>query len=202
MTTIGRSRRNRRPFAFENFLSINAKQIVPSLIYRSVAIAFAVMIVLILRCSAFKASAQPDKFQRENSTRGYLSTHVLDTTSGLPASGMRIKLHRLSYGKSISSGERHLLGEYVTNSDGRVDENLLEGDEFVAGTYELTFGVADYFERERKDDACNVDEGGNDEVVIPFLSEVPIRFGVSDVNRHYHVPLLVTPFSYSTYRGS
>jgi 5-hydroxyisourate hydrolase len=111
-----------------------------------------------------------------------LTTHVLDTAHGRPAAGMTLTLTRLSDGK--------LLRQAITNSDGRVDNPLLEGDEFQFGEFELLFNVADYFR------SCGIS--------LPdpaFLDQVPIRFGISE-RRHYHVPLLVSPFSFSTYRGS
>jgi 5-hydroxyisourate hydrolase len=111
-----------------------------------------------------------------------LTTHVLDTAHGRPAAGLTLTLTRLSDGKLLTCS--------VTNSDGRVDKPLLDGDDFHFGVFELLFDVGDYFR--------------NTGVVLPdpaFLDQVPIRFGISE-NRHYHVPLLVSPFSFSTYRGS
>jgi 5-hydroxyisourate hydrolase len=117
---------------------------------------------------------------------GRLTTHVLDTAAGTPATGVAIALFRLS-----GDGGRTLLREATTNRDGRCDGPLLAGVEFVAGTYELVFRVGEHFAR-----------GG---VTLPepaFLSEVPVRFGISDPQAHYHVPLLISPYGYSTYRGS
>jgi 5-hydroxyisourate hydrolase len=111
-----------------------------------------------------------------------LTTHVLDTAHGHPAAGMAITLTRLSDGV--------VLKRAVTNADGRVDQPLLEGEAFKFGSYELGFAVGDYFRKL-----------GIDLPDPAFLDEVPIRFGISE-NRHYHVPLLVSPFSFSTYRGS
>jgi len=105
-----------------------------------------------------------------------LTTHVLDTTSGVPAAGMKIELW------SIDQSE--LLKSVQTNSDGRVDEPLLTGEQMRPGSYELVFFVGDYF-GERQ-----------------FLDRVPVRFIISDASAKYHVPLLVSPWSYSTYRGS
>ena len=107
-----------------------------------------------------------------------LTTHVLDTMRGCPAAGMQIELW------SLASDAPHLLKTIRTNSDGRTDAPLLSGNELVAGTYELVFFVGDYF-GERK-----------------FLDRVPIRFIISDPASKYHVPLLVSPWAYSTYRGS
>jgi 5-hydroxyisourate hydrolase len=116
---------------------------------------------------------------------GFLTTHVLDTARGTPAAGVRIELFRLN-GES-----REALGSDRTNADGRTDGPLLEGGEFERGVYEIVFHVGEYFEEV-------VEAGGEP----PFLDRVPVRFGVSDPRAHYHVPLLASPWSYSTYRGS
>jgi 5-hydroxyisourate hydrolase len=105
-----------------------------------------------------------------------LTTHVLDTMRGIPAAGMKIELWSLDQSKMLKSMQ--------TNSDGRVDEPLLAGDEMRPGSYELIFFVGDYFGEKR------------------FLDDVPVRFVISDAAAKYHVPLLVSPWSYSTYRGS
>jgi 5-hydroxyisourate hydrolase len=110
-----------------------------------------------------------------------LSTHVLDLTSGKPAAGMKIELWRCG-------APAALVKAVVTNTDGRTDAPLLAAAEVVAGTYELVFHVSDYFAV--RGIACT------------FLSQVPIRFTITDVNTGYHVPLLVTPWAYNTYRGS
>jgi 5-hydroxyisourate hydrolase len=107
-----------------------------------------------------------------------LTTHILDTVRGCPAAGMQIELW------SIAGDARKLLKTVRTNSDGRVDSPLLSGKEMSTGTYELVFYAGDYF-GERK-----------------FLDRVPVRFIISDAAAKYHVPLLVSPWSYSTYRGS
>ncbi|MEC9356811.1 MAG: hydroxyisourate hydrolase [Pseudomonadota bacterium] len=115
---------------------------------------------------------------------GRLTTHVLDTHSGRPAGGLGLELFRLS-------PQRTSLLRAVTNADGRIDAPLLNGNAFVAGRYELIFDVADYFRAQG--------------VVLPeppFLDQVPLRFGIAEPTQHYHVPLLVSPWSYSTYRGS
>ncbi len=115
---------------------------------------------------------------------GRLTTHVLDTARGRPASGLRVDLFTLDDG-------RRLIKSITTNSDGRADAPLLEGDTCRAGLYELLFHAADYFRR--------------DGVAIgspPFLDDIPVRFGIADAAQHYHVPLLLSPWSYSTYRGS
>lgn len=116
---------------------------------------------------------------------GQLTTHVLDTHGGKPAAGVAIDLYKLD------GGTRTLIKSATTNADGRIDGPLLAGEAFVAGVYELDFHAGDYF-RARG-------------VVLPqpaFLDRITIRFGISDASAHYHVPLLVTPWSYSTYRGS
>lgn len=115
---------------------------------------------------------------------GRLSTHVLDIHSGSPAGGMKIRLDR------IENGVAHPVLETRTNGDGRTDAPLLSGDTLSEGCYLLTFSVREYFESRLGEDAS------------PFLDEVPIRFVILDSTQHYHVPLLTTPWSYSTYRGS
>lgn len=107
-----------------------------------------------------------------------LSTHVLDTVRGKPAAGVKIELW------SRENGGRVLLKTVVTNSDGRTDALLLDADEIRAGEYELMFFVGDYFGEKS------------------FLDRVPIHFSISDANAGYHVPLLCSPWAYSTYRGS
>jgi 5-hydroxyisourate hydrolase len=113
---------------------------------------------------------------------GRLTTHVLDTSTGRPAAGLSLTLTRIADGA--------ILTERVTNADGRVDGPILEGAAFQPGVYELAFHVGDYFRR-----------AGVALPPTPFLDVVPIRFGLSE-DSHYHVPLLVSPYSYSTYRGS
>ena len=109
---------------------------------------------------------------------GRLTTHVLDTANGRPAAGIPVELARLE-------GERReVLRSVATDNDGRTDEPLLAGSELRAGTYELVFSVGEHF-------------GGKG-----FLDRVPVRFTIADADAHYHVPLLVSPWSYSTYRGS
>jgi hydroxyisourate hydrolase len=116
---------------------------------------------------------------------GYLTTHVLDLAQGRPAAGMRIELWRLE-----ADGARTWLTTVGANDDGRVDEPLLAGDDFLVGTYELLFDVGAYFAAQGL--------GASP----PFLTSVPVRFTIADPDAHYHVPLLVTPWAYSTYRGS
>lgn len=113
-----------------------------------------------------------------------LTTHVLDTANGVPAKQMKLRLTRLN------GDTRELLLETLTNKDGRCDEPLLAGAEMKAGVYELEFEAGDYF------------AGNMDSAEIPFLDCIVLRFGINDPSSHYHVPLLVSPYSYSTYRGS
>jgi 5-hydroxyisourate hydrolase len=115
-----------------------------------------------------------------------LTTHVLDTARGLPAAGMRVELSRLD----PASGERQEIKVLRTNSDGRTDAPLLTAGELSTGVYELVFDVGEYFDKAPEIPGP------------PFLDRVPVRFGVAEPSAHYHVPLLVSPWSYSTYRGS
>jgi 5-hydroxyisourate hydrolase len=116
---------------------------------------------------------------------GHLSTHVLDTCNGRPAAAVRIDLSRLADGAWTS------LKSILTNRDGRTDQQLLEGAELTAGNYRIEFHIGDYF---RKAGAVLPDP--------PFFDIVPVQIGIADVSLHYHVPLLCTPWSYTTYRGS
>jgi len=118
---------------------------------------------------------------------GKLTTHILDTANGKPASGVVIELFRLS--PSLSSTR---LVSATSNADGRCDVPLLEGDAFKPGVYEILFYIGDYF---REAQGASLPEP-------PFLDTVVIRVGLADAQSHYHVPLLVSPWSYSTYRGS
>jgi 5-hydroxyisourate hydrolase len=119
---------------------------------------------------------------------GRLSTHVLDTVCGKPAAGVAIVLHRLVAGLADGAAWQQVAA-VKTNADGRTDQPLLSGDAFAVGTYMLSFHIGDYFKR-------------TDTTELPFLDVVPIRFNIADPAGHYHVPLLATPWSYSTYRGS
>ena len=112
-----------------------------------------------------------------------LTTHCLDTFSGKPAKGIKVDVY-------LISGKREKINSTVLNSNGRSEKPLLEGSNFKEGKYELVFFVGEYFKKI------------TDLPKTPFLDEVVIRFGVSKVDEHYHVPLLVSPWSYSTYRGS
>ncbi|MDO8986271.1 hydroxyisourate hydrolase [Cypionkella sp.] len=116
---------------------------------------------------------------------GRLTTHVLDTAKGKPAAGVKIMLYRIS---GISHNK---IAETVTNADGRTDAPMLEGTALTAGVYELVFCAGEY-----------LIASGQASAEVLFLDEIPIRFGVADPEGHYHVPLLISPFAYSTYRGS
>ncbi|WP_148252437.1 hydroxyisourate hydrolase [Aidingimonas lacisalsi] len=116
---------------------------------------------------------------------GYLTTHVLDTSRGRPGQGIRVEIFR------IQGEYRERLGDVVTNDDGRCDAPLLEGNAFTAGEYELVFHAGEYLDRQQAPGASP-----------RFLNRIPLRFGVADPSEHYHVPLLLSPFGYSTYRGS
>lgn len=115
---------------------------------------------------------------------GRLTTHVLDTAAGTPAAGMRIDL------AAAGGAGTQAIKTVHTNAEGRTDEPLLAGDAMRRGVFELTFHVADYFRRR----GCALAEP-------PFLDRVPIRFAIADPDAHYHVPLLCSPWAYSTYRG-
>ncbi|HEX5500963.1 MAG TPA: hydroxyisourate hydrolase [Thermomicrobiales bacterium] len=116
-----------------------------------------------------------------------LSTHVLDTAHGRPAAGMAIELWRLE----PETGARTLVRSVTTNADGRTDAPLLAGDEMTIGVYELVFDVSGYFAGL-----------GTPLADPPFLGKTPVRFAIADRAANYHVPLLVSPWAYSTYRGS
>ncbi len=116
--------------------------------------------------------------------QGYLTTHVLDTAKGCPAEGLPIDLYR------VDNRTRVHIRRLTTNSDGRTDQHILPAEEFAPGVYELEFHAGDYL-------TASGQAGGD----IPFLSTIPIRFGMAEAS-HYHVPLLLSPYGYSTYRGS
>ncbi|WP_309663766.1 hydroxyisourate hydrolase [Tabrizicola sp.] len=116
---------------------------------------------------------------------GRLTTHVLDTARGRPAAGVTITLYR------VTGMNHEKLAETVTNADGRTDAPMLEGKAFTPGTYELIFSVGEYLRG-----------SGQNAGEVLFLEDIPIRFGVPDATQHYHVPLLISAFGYSTYRGS
>lgn len=116
---------------------------------------------------------------------GYLTTHVLDTARGVPAAGLKISLYDLNAAAPV------LLAEMVTNGDGRTDGPILPKGQLHIGRYELVFEAGDYLR------ANGI--AGTEPL---FLDTVPIRFGIEDESAHYHVPLLLSPFGYSTYRGS
>jgi len=121
---------------------------------------------------------------------GRLTTHVLDTAKGKPAAGVKIMLYR------VSGNSHRKIAETVTNADGRTDARrtdapMLAGEGLTVGVYELVFGAGAYLRA-----------SGQSAGEVLFLDEIPIRFGVPDAGQHYHVPLLISPFAYSTYRGS
>ena len=116
---------------------------------------------------------------------GRLTTHVLDTAQGRPGEGINIEVYRLD------GGQRRLLKTVTTNDDGRCDAPILEGDDFQNGEYELLFHAGDYLRQQ-----------GVQASEPRFLDTIPLRFGVADDSQHYHVPLLLSPYGYSTYRGS
>lgn len=119
-------------------------------------------------------------------SEGYLTTHVLDTARGVPAEGIVIALYR------VTGNSHKKIAEMTTNADGRTDSPILPKGKFAAGSYELVFFCGAYLDRH------GLTKGAGPK----FLEDVPIRFGVDDENAHYHVPLLLSPFGYSTYRGS
>ncbi|MRN52034.1 hydroxyisourate hydrolase [Paenibacillus monticola] len=129
---------------------------------------------------------------------GRLTTHVLDLSQGLPATGMVLQLWRLE------GRQGKLLLEAVTNADGRLNAPLLEGAQMEAGSYELLFMAGDYFRSIQS--RLGVDATSSEDVMESetpfFLEQIPIRFKITNVTDHYHVPLLVAPGGYSTYRGS
>jgi len=116
---------------------------------------------------------------------GFLTTHVLDTALGMPARQLRISLYRLADGKMS------LLNELITNDDGRTDSPILDKQDFAIGVYQLVFHAGAYLDATHKG--------------LPepkFLDEIPLQFAIADASSHYHVPLLLSPYGYSTYRGS
>ena len=125
------------------------------------------------------------KKKGQKMAKGFLTTHVLDTARGVPAAGLVIDLFLI-----VGDARKHIRS-LTTNDDGRTDSHILPADEFVTGEYELVFHAGDY-----------LDALGTPPESPRFLDIVPIRFGISDEGAHYHVPLLLSPFGYSTYRGS
>ena len=113
-----------------------------------------------------------------------LTTHVLDVYSGKPGNGVKVELYYLK------NNDRKKIKSIILNNDGRAEEPLIEGVNFIEGKYEIVFFIGDYFKK-----TINSKK-------IPFLDDIIIRFGISNSKEHYHIPLLVSPWSYSTYRGS
>jgi 5-hydroxyisourate hydrolase len=143
----------------------------------------ALIFTTMLTASAQAQQVQPGKEMQAGT--GKLSTHVLDITKGKPGASVKLALY------AIEGNQRRLLKNAVTNRDGRTDKPLLSGDEVRAGKYELVFSIGDYFAAQG--------------VELPsprFVDEAVIAFGIADVAQNYHVPLVVTPWAYSTYRGS
>lgn len=136
-----------------------------------------ILATLLTSLLAFSAQAGDHK--------GFLTTHILDTMNGAPGANVAIQLYRVS-----EDGKRELIKEVTTNSDGRTDERLLDGEDFKMGQYELVFAIGDYFAAR-----------GVDLPSPRFLDKVTIAFGIFD-DTHYHVPLLASPWTYTTYRGS
>ena len=114
-----------------------------------------------------------------------LTTHVLDVYSGKPGKGIKVDLYYYE-----NDNKKNKINSIILNNDGRSDKALIEGVDFKEGKYELIFFVGDYFKK--------ITEISK----IPFLDDVVVKFGISNIKEHYHVPLLVSPWSYSTYRGS
>ncbi|KAL7427583.1 hypothetical protein ACHAXM_000913 [Skeletonema potamos] len=128
--------------------------------------------------------------QNENGHGGFLTCHVLDTANGIPASGMRIELYKYD---DNNNNNKQLIQTFITNTDGRLPNGpALYGSQFTVGQYQWIFYVGDYFARFASSRICGT----------PFLDVVPLNFGLDDPTDHYHVPLLCSPWSYSTYRGS
>ena len=120
---------------------------------------------------------------------GYVTTHVLDTAKGRPAAGLKVDVYRLSTANGQEA--RQHLRALITNEDGRTDMPIIEQADIEAGVFEIVFHAGSYL-----DDTHGRQDG------VRFLDQVPIRFGVTDPEQHYHVPLLLSPFGYATYRGS
>ena len=117
-------------------------------------------------------------------SKGYLTTHVLDTYNGKPGSGIKGSIY------FFEDSNPKKIADFILNADGRCDQPILENNQFKIGKYEIKFYCGEYFKKFTKLSD------------IPFLDDVVIRFGISDNNEHYHVPLLISPWSYTTYRGS
>lgn len=124
--------------------------------------------------------------EKDNAGTGFLTTHVLDTARGCPAEGIKISLFSISLDYDFV-----LIGDGQTNTDGRMSKPILSGVDFCVGSYQLIFHVEEYLKLHFKDRFGEL-----------FLDDVPIQFMISKITEHYHVPLLLAPFGYSTYRGS
>ena len=130
-----------------------------------------------------------------DSNNARLTTHVLDVSLGRPAAGIAVHLVR------IEAGGRTRVADAVTNADGRCDEPLLAGKAFVVGEYDLIFAAGPYLDATGPHRDAAGQSGAHDGSGVRFLSDIVIRFGMAEMT-HYHVPLLLSPFGYSTYRGS
>lgn len=137
-------------------------------------------------------SASMSETMSETLPAGRLTTHVLDTALGAPAAKLALCLY------ALQGGARTRLLETITNADGRTDAPLLQGDGMKSGVYELEFCAGAYLRAHHAALLCT----HADTAALLFLDIIPIRFGIKDASRHYHVPLLLAPFGYSTYRGS
>lgn len=126
--------------------------------------------------------------ERPDGPRGYVTTHVLDTARGQPASGLRIDVYRLS---DADGTARERIASLTTNADGRTDVPAVETTDMAAGHYEFVFHAGAYLQQVQAERES-----------VAFLDVIPVRFGVTDPSQHYHVPLLLSPFGYATYRGS
>jgi 5-hydroxyisourate hydrolase len=141
-----------------------------------------------VKCAEFFAGSGNRDAEGEwlmEQSSGYVTTHVLDTSLGQPAAGLKIEVYRLD------GDSRRLISTLSTNSDGRTDAPVITAGDIAETIYEFVFHAGDYLTRMHGSAS-----------VVRFLDLIPIRFGVSDVSQHYHVPLLLSPFGYSTYRGS
>ncbi len=139
----------------------------------------------------FSTTAAINHEIRINHSLGNLTTHILDISAGKPAAEVRIDLYKFSLSAAGKEQSAAKIKSLTTNADGRCDGPILSGDDFRAGQYELAFHIGDYFDRSG--------------LALPtpkFIDVAVVRFGIADEDAHYHVPLLVSPFGYSTYRGS
>jgi 5-hydroxyisourate hydrolase len=142
-------------------------------------------LILATAISTLPLAAAAQTAEAEAADAGYVTTHVLDSGRGRPAAGMEIELYR------IEGDARTLVRTVTTNADGRTDAPVIPKGELEPGVFELVFHAGTY-----------LDAAGSPGESPRFLDQIPIRFGIADAGEHYHVPLLLAPYSYSTYRGS